>query len=139
MGFGRDIRKFVEKTKVREDIAIRAFVLDVFRQLLEESPVDQGRYRANWNVSVGSPNLDASKKGRVKTARKPATPTEEARANAALAEFEPGDTIWLTNNVPYAEALENGHSRKQAPNGVVAVVLPRALKDFSKHVNELPG
>jgi hypothetical protein len=33
-----------------------------------------------------------------------------------------GHTIYIVNNLPYANALENGHS-KQAPSGMVKVTL----------------
>ena len=41
------------------------------------------------------------------------------------------DDIFISNSVPYAEALENGHSR-QAPNGIFRTVIPEVKEDIIK-------
>jgi len=79
------------------------------------TPVDTGRARANWVVTVGKTH-DA------------ATEPEDRSGAAALAQgrkaveaFKAGldeaGSIYITNNVEYIIPLENGHS-KQAPQGM---------------------
>ena len=41
------------------------------------------------------------------------------------------DDIYISNSLPYAVALENGHSR-QAPQGVFRTVLPEVKEDIKK-------
>jgi len=36
-----------------------------------------------------------------------------------------GDTIYLVNNLPYAQRLEGGWSHRQAPNGMVALSIQK--------------
>ncbi|WP_429820275.1 hypothetical protein [Ensifer sp. B1-9] len=43
-----------------------------------------------------------------------------AKGAAIIAAADPFQAIFITNNLPYATALEAGHS-KQAPIGMVAV------------------
>lgn len=88
--------------------------MEALNRVVMKSPVDTGRFRGNWTVAVGRPNL--------------ATTTEVDKSGGAT--ITKGSQIvmgikgpcvtWLSNNLPYASALENGHS-KQAPAGIVAV------------------
>jgi len=39
------------------------------------------------------------------------------------------DDIFVSNSLPYAEALENGHSR-QAPQGIFRTVIPEVKEDI---------
>ena len=41
------------------------------------------------------------------------------------------DDIFISNSLPYAESLENGHSR-QAPQGVFRTVIPEVKEDIKK-------
>ena len=76
------------------------------------SPVDTGRFRRNWTLSIGG--MDAGTTEAVGS---------NVAANNAKADAYPQDAfpvIYLQNNLPYAERLENGYS-KQAPNGMVGI------------------
>lgn len=75
-----------------------------------------GRFKNNWQVGIGGINNN--------TDRRP-----QSDGNAALAAYEgairgwtPGATIFLTNSMPYARALEYGHSQ-QAPGGMVRLTV----------------
>jgi hypothetical protein len=96
--------------------------------LREDTPVDTGWARANWMPSVGEPVL-------LESHIKDPTPgdvmsREQAHAaglNAVLG-WQHGDgPIFVTNNVPYIGALNNGHSG-QAPPGFVQIALERAVR-----------
>jgi hypothetical protein len=45
-------------------------------------------------------------------------------------------TIYFTNNLPYAQALENGHSN-QAPGGMVGLTALDAAQYFREAMNEV--
>ena len=53
-------------------------------------------------------------------AQSPASIITDAENNVGNA--QPGESIWISNNLPYITALEDGHS-KQAPAGMVALSL----------------
>jgi hypothetical protein len=55
-----------------------------------------------------------------------------SRATAASAGFKAGDTIYLTNNLPYIRRLEEGYSQ-QAPAGMVALT----VQEFAQVVNQI--
>lgn len=75
-----------------------------------------GRFKGNWQVGIGAMNEtndsppDKSGKGAL------------GRANAVLQGWKPGQTIVLSNSLPYAKRLELGWS-KQAPAGVVRLTV----------------
>ena len=103
----------------------KRIALEIFRRIILRSPVGNpslwanpasappgyvgGRFRANWQIDV-SLNDNA-----IENTDAPAVPFDVRGA-------QPFGTIWIFNNVPYAERLENGWS-SQAPAGVVAVTL----------------
>jgi len=129
--FALQLKAFSEKVLDRMDFVVRKIGLDLDSRLVMRSPVgdgDQwekppppgyvgGRFRANWIADIGSPNLettdDADPSGSA-TNKRNATKIMSAKA---------GDVLFLTNSLPYSIALEEGHSRRQAPEGIVAVTL----------------
>lgn len=115
--FAVQVEQWVAKSKKNSDQAVRAISLELFKRLVLKSPVDTGRFRGNWNVGLGAPTstIDEEKKD---------TDGAEtiAAAQAALENAKAGEAVFLTNHLPYAVALEYGHSG-QAPNGMVRVTM----------------
>jgi len=93
---------------------VRVIALAMLNEIVLRSPVDTGRFRGNNIVSVGAPvyasseNLDPSGSETIQ------------RGLSAMSGLEPYTQVYIQNNLPYATALEDGHS-KQAPGGVYAV------------------
>lgn len=85
------------------DITV-AVVVYLHGRLVYYTPVDTGRARSNWNVAVNQADLSV-------TIKPPPGVTLPAPA-APVIRMQPGDVIWVTNNVPYIRALNNGHSQK---------------------------
>ncbi|MBX5175323.1 HK97 gp10 family phage protein [Rhizobium lentis] len=113
--FGLDLRKFVDS--IPEEMVkpvVQKFAMHALRGVVLKSPVDTGRFRGNWNVAVNridysvTPETDRSGGSVI------------AKGMAVIGAAEPGQAIYISNNLPYAVVLENGHS-KQAPAGVVAL------------------
>ncbi|MEC7965396.1 MAG: HK97 gp10 family phage protein, partial [Pseudomonadota bacterium] len=80
-----------------------------------------GRARANWQVTIGTvPNgtLDLTDKTGQATI---------SRATATAAGLKAGDVIYMVNNLPYIQRLEDGYSG-QAPAGMVGL----AVQDFQE-------
>jgi len=74
-----------------------------------------GRFRANWQYGLSVRPLgdlpDIDKTGKV----------SKDRIKAGAKQIAvPGNVHYITNNLPYAQKLENGWSH-QAPNGMVAI------------------
>jgi len=83
-----------------------------------------GRFRANNVVTVGDPSysqLDATDKNGSVTISK---------GRDAINKAGPYSVIYIQNNLPYAEKLEDGHS-SQAPGGVYAVSFNGVAQAYS--------
>lgn len=110
-GFGADIAAFAKAAGASIDETVRAVTIELFSGVIEQTPVDTGRARGNWQCTTESPatgetdRLDPS--GRDAMA--------EVSANAAGV----GGVTYLTNNLPYILPLEEGHSTQSPPYAMV--------------------
>ncbi|MDK2146879.1 HK97 gp10 family phage protein [Acinetobacter baumannii] len=86
---------------------VKKITMDTVQSLVVSSPVDTGAYRASHIVSVGSGDYGV---------REPSTNAVQDAAIQAV-KFKLGSLIYIQNNQPYAERLENGWS-DQAPQGI---------------------
>lgn len=110
--FGKDV--YEEHGRVLKRMS-RSIVTDV----IMNTPVDSGRARGNWQLGVNS--VPEGETGRLD--KDGNVTLNECLSN--LSKSRAGDKITITNNVPYIEALENGHSN-QAPAGMVALAVEKA-------------
>lgn len=107
--WSQDLQALAQRTGLQLDTVIQKATLDLFRSVALKSPVDTGRFRANWNVSFGAANTST---------------TEATDSGRALREvqrvlsFPVGGVVHMSNGLPYARRLEYGYS-KQAPYGMV--------------------
>jgi hypothetical protein len=124
--FEDDLRKFEVKTTRKLTQVGRKVALELFKRVIYKTPVDTGRARANWQVTIG-----AQAGGTVELNDKSGGATM-SKATAASAGFKAGDTIYLTNNLPYIRRLEEGSSQK-APAGMVALT----VQEFAQIVNQI--
>lgn len=107
-----DFEKLAEKIGADLNTTVQESIIHLFNRVVLMSPVDTGRFRANWVCSLN--NIDT------KT-------TDSTDVSDAIGGIEPvvlgmklGDTVFLANSLPYAIPLENGWSG-QAPSGMVRV------------------
>ena len=89
----------------------RGMAITVLNNLQLLSPVDSGLYRANHTVSFGSPDY-----------RYTENKDGMSLAFSAINGLTPTElpVVYIQNNLPYAERLENGWS-KQAPSGIYSL------------------
>ena len=80
-----------------------------------KSPVDTGAFRSNHRVSIGS--VDYTKD--FQKIDKSGT-TTIADGMAKILSVQLGMRVFISNNLPYSIALENGHSG-QAPLGIYSI------------------
>lgn len=95
------------------DAVYRRAVIQLFYAVVLPSPVDTGRFRANWNVSFNAPDLSTSDSTDASRAVREVEKVKTLPANGVL---------YLTNSLEYAITLEYGHSG-QAPQGMVRPAL----------------
>lgn len=106
-------------------LVIKHATFDLWTDITRRNPVDTGRSRANWNVAINS--MDTSTRGLSHSAGS----TAALHPFPGLAALRGTDTVHITNNLPYIQALEGGHS-KQAPNGFVQLAVDRVVPRFKK-------
>lgn len=127
--FSVDVSAWVEKAKGKADIVLRKSAIDLFSRVIRRSPVDTGRFRNNWNVSIGAPATG------VTLEVDPSGSAALVKINETVADAKMGDTIFLVNALPYSIRLENGWS-KQAPAGMVGVSVLEWQSIVNKATNE---
>lgn len=128
--FELQLRAFAEKAGANAELITRKVIIDIWAELIERSPVDTGRFRANWIYS-----LNAKASGTVETAGTTLAPSP-APGPPEIAPGAFGAVHFLTNNLPYAQRLETGHSN-QAPSGLVGLTIIRWQEIVSKAAREV--
>lgn len=142
--FVLNIGKFVKKAKANSDLAVRKIVLDIGTRVIKRSPVGDdtywkhpappgyigGHFRANWQYGENTapvgvlPGID---------------PSGGATIRRLVASVQPGvlgKILFLTNNLPYAQRLEQGWSVRQAPAGMVGVTLAEYRDIIARAIRE---
>jgi len=132
MSFADDIRKFQQKTNLSMDLIVRKVTIDITTALVRMSPVDTGRFRGNWMIGVGSPNVST-----IDAVDKDGS-TTVARITTAAGSLEAGGVVYITNSLPYARRLEYGWS-KQAPSppGIVRLTVQRYSEYIANAVRDI--
>lgn len=125
--FKRDFAKLLAKVGAKAELVVRKTALELQSSMVRMSPVDTGRFKSNWQAGTGTANTDTSAA---------AGSDAKGRTATVLQGWKPGQTIFLTNSLPYARRLEFGWS-KQAPAGMVRLTVQnysRALAEAVKGI-----
>lgn len=128
--FSRDLDKAYQEKVVKATTEfVRTVVITAYRYITANSqaaglqygsPVLTGRYYSSHQISLNSINQ----------AVQPPNPKGEARpysgkslsdARLVMQNFKLGDTVYISNSLPYARRIENGWSKLKAPRGVYKV------------------
>ncbi|MFA6946481.1 MAG: HK97 gp10 family phage protein [Pedobacter sp.] len=133
-GFSSQLQQLAVLIDAEISQAFRKGVLDVHRNITKRSPVDTGAYRASNAIA----NLEPSEgEGVVKGVKDQEIPESVALQKAMAWTWKVGDgDIWLFNNLPYAERLENGWS-KQAPMGIYRLALQEMMLFLYKEIQKM--
>ena len=119
-GFARRMRVLADQVVDGTDLVTRATAVAASETVTLATPVDTGRARGNWQIGLGTPvrrETDANDRSGQETI------TRNSRRVAARV---PGQTIFISNNVPYIVELNAGSS-SQAPAGFVEEAVQAAV------------
>lgn len=116
--FAESLAAFAEQTKEAIDDVFREVVIEIGTSVIRLSPVDTGRFKGNWQFTVGAPSNQS-----VDTFDKAGHETIAALV-AEVSRLEAGQVAYIVNNLVYGVPLEYGHSA-QAPAGMVQITLAR--------------
>jgi len=142
MTFSLDLKKFSEKFAAVADAAVKEIVIGVAANIDKRSPVGDatlwaspppkgyvgGRFRGSWSYgNYSGAGIPMGETGNID----PSGEATQAAIAAAIPDKAAGIRHVIINNVPYAMALERGHST-QAPQGIVGL----AVVEFQQTVDE---
>lgn len=113
--FTLQLQRFVDRAKANAELVVRKAGIEIYSQVVLKSPVDTGRFRANWLIGIGAvgTTTEATDKSGSSTI---------ARGTQQILQVQLGQSIWISNSLPYARRLEYGYSR-QAPTGMVRTTI----------------
>lgn len=119
------INGWIEETEDKIDDCLQTIVLKLGENVVTLSPVDTGRFKGNWQLSID-------------TTTSASLLREDPDGYLALADmartansFTAGQVAYIQNHVLYGYDLEYGSS-KQAPDGMLRITAAR----FARIVNE---
>ncbi len=100
--FRLDLDGKLDKLGLEASEACTTVTLEVLNRTILKTPRDRGVLVNNWFTSVGNPSSET-------TESEDLTGSQAInRAVQAMAGFEAGPTIWVSNNSPYAAVWEFG-------------------------------
>lgn len=110
---------------VTEDV-VKGITLDLTAELIEVMPVDVGWAKAKWVPSLTPARGSAPSRGDVASAT--------AAQSAGVAAIATGYTldkgaVFVSNNVPYIQMLNDGHS-EQEPAGFIERAIDTAINEY---------
>lgn len=108
------------------DKKVKGSLLGVFSRTIARTPVDTGRLRNNWHTSIGR-----ASEGKRKSNKSGANAISNA-SEVMLKKFKLGNTVYFSNNLPYAGRVEYGSWSKQAPRGMLRVSILELQNQMDK-------
>lgn len=132
------IKKWTEDTETRINDTLQTIAIQVGKSVIMLSPVDTGRFRGNWQLTIDSPATSSL----VNYDQSGGATIQDLVAKASL--FTAGQVAYIQNHVLYGHDLEwgtyNGPTQKvtdegfstQAPAGMVRVT----EQQFMRIVND---
>lgn len=115
--FAKRIRRRGRQVETGVNTAVIQMAQVINQSVVMATPVDTGHARHNWQAEVGtSPTseLDGVDQAGSSTI---------ARNNGKIGARQSGQTVFLSNNVPYIGPLNEGHSAQAAPKFVETAVV----------------
>lgn len=132
--FHGEIDKWIKATDKGLQDVVRDFVKAVHADLVRGSPVDTGRFRANWQITANKIPLHALNEYDREGNKTIASGIRTVNA-LPLGRGGAVSTIYFSNMLIYANALEYGHS-KQAPAGVLGIVAVKLRSYMANAIKE---
>lgn len=116
--------------------AAKGAALAIVSDLANVTPVDTSQALSNWRIGINQKvvlAIEPYQSGKAGSTQSESAQATIDAARIALAAKKPGDTIWISNPLPYIGLLNDGSS-SQAPAGFVerAVLIGRKVSEQVK-------
>ncbi len=106
------------------DKVVKKIATEMLQQVIVGSPVDTGAFRGNHHITLGAPDktFDTTKLDKGGSAT-------QQEGNQKILQAKLGGLVYIQNNLPYAVALENGHSQ-QRPLGIYSIAFMNVTSKY---------
>lgn len=118
MRFLKDLEKFSEKALKDADRVRRGAIIEILSGVSMATPVDTGRAAGNWQTTVSKPAEG--------TVDRNGAQASIAAGPSNLGKL--GESVYITNNLPYIKKLNDGSSKKSPAMFVESNVMRVAEK-----------
>lgn len=128
MNFVESVKLWTNKTDDNIEKIRRAIVLSLFKSVILDTPVLEGRLRGDWQITSNDP---ASGEANIID---PDGNKSIQNVSKFVQRMPKGEQdIYLTNNLPYAYKIEyGGHSSIKAPEGMVRKNIVRISENIRR-------
>jgi hypothetical protein len=123
MAKSKELSKVISGLRKFTEDQIKRVAVNGYFNISVDTPVLTGFARASWLMSVGSPATEVAGSAE-KVDQNVGGSSLSSLSNWTLAS---GQSIFITNNVPYINRLNQGHS-KQAPKGFVEKAIKETVR-----------
>lgn len=116
----KQIQAFKVKAMTQSEVKIKKAFVGLSTDIIMDTPVLSGRLKNNWFPSVNQGTNETTNET-----------SNEALNRVNSVQFKLGDTLYLTNNLPYAKRIEFDGWSAKAPAGMVRKNILRWSKYFA--------
>ena len=95
------VKKMIAENKKNANTDIRGVYFNGLRAIVKQTPVDEGRARNNWFLTIGVPSGLVGRGG-------VAGGNGSHRSVSQMPDWVLNKKVYFTNNLPYIETLEYG-------------------------------
>lgn len=106
----KNVDKAIEQTVVNVNRDLRGAYLSGLTAMIKQSPVDEGRAKNNWFLTIGAPSRET-------TTSKSDSGTNSISQASGMPKNILGKKLFFTNNLSYIETLEYGGYPSPVKNG----------------------
>lgn len=127
--FSRNFTIQVDGIMNNIDGVVRKVALVADQAVVMATPVDTGRARSNWISEANNSSeqiIEAYTPGEQGNTAAANTQSALDQAEQVISGYRAGDSLHLTNNLPYIQALNDGSSA-QAPANFVEIAIQTAV------------
>ena len=111
--------------EVDSNTVVRRLAFELLGGFIEKTPVLTGYARASWNIAGDKANLEIPEAG------------QEAYSIKDQSHIPSAVRYYITNNLPYIQALEAGHSKQMDKGHMVTRTVNDVLANFEKLTKDL--
>lgn len=109
------IRRFIDLSREKRNKVIFGTRMELYTRVINRTPVDTGRARGSWNVSIETPNFQ--KKKRISSIQSLISNAETMAAENITRDF------LIASGLEYMPALEAGSSQQNDRKGMIGITV----------------